>query len=55
LAQQHNIPLVENRSLAQTLYKTVEVGEFIPAALYKAVAEILAYIYKAKRAWNQAG
>jgi flagellar biosynthesis protein FlhB len=50
LAQQHGIPMVENRPLAQTLYKTVEVGESIPSNLYKAVAEILAYIYKAKNA-----
>ena len=50
LAQEHGIPLVENRPLAQTLYKTVEIGEFIPSNLYKAVAEILAYIYKAKNA-----
>jgi flagellar biosynthetic protein FlhB len=50
LAQEHDIPLVENKPLAQTLYKTVEVGESIPNSLYKAVAEILAYIYKAKNA-----
>jgi flagellar biosynthetic protein FlhB len=50
LAQQHGIPMVENRPLAQTLYKTVEVGESIPGNLFKAVAEILAYIYKAKNA-----
>lgn len=48
LAQQNGIPLVENRPLAQTLYKTVEIGEYIPANLFKAVAEILAYVYKAK-------
>ena len=53
LAQQHGVPLVENRSLAQTLYKTVEVGECIPAGLYKAVAEILAYIYRARNAWTR--
>jgi flagellar biosynthetic protein FlhB len=48
LAQKHDIPMVENRSLAQTLYKTVEVGATIPVTLYKAVAEILAYIYKTR-------
>ena len=53
LAQQHDVPLVENKSLAQTLYKTVEIGEYIPASLYRAVAEILAYVYKARSAWNQ--
>ena len=53
LAQEHNIPLVENKILAQTLYKTVEIGEYIPASLYRAVAEILAYIYKARNAYNR--
>jgi flagellar biosynthesis protein FlhB len=50
LAQEHGVPLVENRPLAQTLYKTVEIGASIPGDLYKAVAEILAYIYKVKNA-----
>lgn len=50
VAQEHDIPLVENRPLAQTLYKTVKIGESIPGGLYKAVAEILAYVYKAKNA-----
>jgi flagellar biosynthesis protein FlhB len=51
LAQEHDIPLVENKPLAQTLYKSVEIGEYIPGNLYKAVAEILAYVYKAKNAF----
>jgi flagellar biosynthetic protein FlhB len=50
LAQEHGVPLVENKPLAQTLYKSVEIGDSIPASLYKAVAEILAYVYKAKNA-----
>lgn len=53
LAREHDIPLVENRPLAQTLYKTVEIGEYIPAHLYRTVAEILAYIYKAKNALHR--
>jgi flagellar biosynthesis protein FlhB len=53
LAQEHGIPLVENRPLAQTLYKSVEIGEYIPGNLYKAVAEILAYVYKAKNAFHR--
>jgi flagellar biosynthesis protein FlhB len=53
LAQNNGVPIVENKPLAQTLYKSVEIGEFIPAGLYKAVAEILAYIYKAKNALNR--
>jgi flagellar biosynthetic protein FlhB len=53
LAQESNIPTVENRPLAQTLYKTVEVGSTIPPNLFKAVAEILAYIYKSRNAWRR--
>ena len=37
---------MENVVLAQALYKSVEVGQEIPAHLYRAVAEILAYIFK---------
>jgi flagellar biosynthetic protein FlhB len=48
LAQNHQVPIVENKPLAQTLYKTVEVGQQIPGELYKAVAEVLAYVYKLK-------
>ena len=53
LARNHDVPLVENKPLAQTLYKTVEVGASIPVSLYKAVAEILAYIYRAQNAWRR--
>ncbi len=45
LAQESKVPLVENRPLAQTLYKKVEVGQPIPTTLYRAVAEVLAYVY----------
>jgi flagellar biosynthetic protein FlhB len=45
-ALDHQIPLIENPPLAQALYKSVDVGQQIPAHLYRAVAEILAYIYK---------
>jgi len=40
------VPLVENPPLAQALYKSVEVGREIPPALYRAVAEVLAYIHR---------
>ena len=42
----HQVPLIENPPLAQALYKSVEVGQEIPPHLYRAVAEILAYIFK---------
>jgi flagellar biosynthetic protein FlhB len=45
IAKEHNVPIVENPPLAQTLYKTVEVGRLIPPNLYNTVAEVLAYVY----------
>jgi flagellar biosynthetic protein FlhB len=45
-AIEHQVPIVENPPLAQALYKSAQVGQEIPADLYRAVAEILAYIYR---------
>lgn len=45
-ALDHQVPLIENPPLAQALYKSVEVGQEIPPHLYRAVAEVLAYIFK---------
>ena len=45
-AMEHQVPIVENPPLAQALYRSVDVGQEIPAHLYRAVAEILAYVYK---------
>jgi flagellar biosynthetic protein FlhB len=45
-AVEHQVPIVENPPLAQALYKSVDVGQEIPQHLYRAVAEILAYIFK---------
>jgi flagellar biosynthetic protein FlhB len=45
-ANWHGIPIIENPPLAQALYRTVEIGQAIPAKLYAAVAEILAFIYR---------
>jgi flagellar biosynthesis protein FlhB len=45
-ARWHGIPLVENPPLAQALYRAAKVGQAIPAKLYTAVAEILAFIYR---------
>jgi flagellar biosynthesis protein FlhB len=42
----NDVPIVENQPLAQALYKSVDVGQEIPAHLYRAVAEVLAYIFK---------
>ncbi|HVO65615.1 MAG TPA: flagellar biosynthesis protein FlhB [Syntrophales bacterium] len=48
IARQNNVPIVENKPLAQVLNKMVKVDEVIPENLYKAVAEILAYVYGLK-------
>ncbi len=45
-ALEHEVPIVENAPLAQALYKSVDIGQEIPAHLFRAVAEILAYIFK---------
>jgi flagellar biosynthesis protein FlhB len=49
VAAQAGVPLVENVPLARTLFKTVKVGQQIPHALYQAVAEVLAYVYRLKQ------
>jgi flagellar biosynthetic protein FlhB len=46
LAIENQVPIIENPPLAQALYKSVDVGQEIPSHLYRAVAEILAYIYR---------
>ncbi len=45
-ALEFDVPLIENPPLAQALYKSVDIGQSIPPHLYRAVAEILAYIYR---------
>jgi flagellar biosynthetic protein FlhB len=45
-AIENQVPLIENPPLAQALYKSVDVGQEIPAQFYRAVAEVLAYIFK---------
>jgi flagellar biosynthetic protein FlhB len=50
VAREISIPIIENKTLAQTLYRVVEIGDFIPVNLYRAVAEILAYVYRLKAA-----
>ncbi len=46
IAEDNNIPIVENVQLARALYASVDIGDEIPAELYQAVAEIMAYVYK---------
>jgi flagellar biosynthetic protein FlhB len=49
IAQQHQVPLIENKTLARMLFKHGKVGAEIPATLYSAVAEILAWVYRMNR------
>ncbi len=46
IAMQHEVPIIENPPLARALYDSLDVGRAIPPEFYKAVAEILAYIYR---------
>jgi flagellar biosynthetic protein FlhB len=48
IAREAGVMIVENPPLARELYRLVEIDEIIPPKLYKAVAEILAYVYRAK-------
>ncbi len=50
VARQERIPVIENKPLARLLHKQVEVGAGIPESLYQAVAEVLAYVYRLKKA-----
>lgn len=45
IARENDVEIVENKPLARMLYTNVEVGEMVPPELYKAVAEVLAYVY----------
>ena len=48
VAKENNISIIENKQLARALYATVDIGQEIPPELYKAVAEVLAFVYKLK-------
>lgn len=49
LAKEHGIPIVENKPLARTIYKTIKIGQNIPRELYTAVAEVLSFVYRLKK------
>jgi len=46
IASSHGVPIVERPALARALHRSAEVGQEIPADLYEAVAEVLAYVYR---------
>lgn len=49
IAKENDVIIVENRSLARSLYDQTDIGDAIPEEFFKAVAEILAYVYKTKK------
>lgn len=49
IAKEHDVIMVENRPLARAMYDQVEIGQTVPEEFFKAVAEILAYVYRIKR------
>ncbi len=48
IAKDHGVPVIEDKPLARALFKICEIGDMVPANLFKAVAEILAHVYKLK-------
>ncbi|WP_219836674.1 flagellar biosynthesis protein FlhB [Paenibacillus sp. R14(2021)] len=48
VAKEHGVIMMENRPLARALYDRTEIGDTVPADLFQAVAEVLAYVYKLK-------
>jgi flagellar biosynthetic protein FlhB len=50
IAAKHNIPVVENPPLARALHATVEIDREIPVEHYKAVAEVIGYVMRLRRA-----
>jgi flagellar biosynthetic protein FlhB len=49
IAQRHQVPILENKPLARMLFKHARVGGEVPATLYAAVAEVLAWVYRVNR------
>lgn len=49
IARANNIPIVENKPLARTIFKTIKIGQVIPRELFVAVAEVLSYVYRLRR------
>ena len=49
IARENNIPVIENKPLARTIFKTMKVGQVIPRELFVAVAEVLSYVYRLRK------
>jgi len=53
IAEENNVPVIDNPPVARALYRMVEIGQQIPPELFKAVAEILLFVYNLKNKSNQ--
>ena len=49
VARENSVPILERPELARDLYANVEIGETIPERFYKAIAEILAFVYRLRK------
>lgn len=49
IAEEHDVPIVEKPELARALFKSIEVGQAVPHDLFRAVAEVLAFVYRIDR------
>jgi flagellar biosynthetic protein FlhB len=49
LAEEHGVPVIEDRPLARSLHAAIEIGQIVPEELYQAVAQVLAYVYRVAR------
>ena len=49
IAKENNVPVIENKPLARTIFKTMKVGQVIPRELFVAVAEVLSYVFRLRR------
>ncbi|MCS6893205.1 MAG: EscU/YscU/HrcU family type III secretion system export apparatus switch protein [Deltaproteobacteria bacterium] len=52
IAREHKVPIVERPYLARTLYARVKIGETIPNDLFRALAEVIAFVYKLQKKFN---
>ena len=52
IAKDHNVPVIENPPVARALFKMVDLNQMIPPELYKAVAEILLFVYNMKKSYK---
>ena len=53
IAEENNVPVIDNPPVARALFRMVDIGQQIPPELFKAVAEILLFVYNLKNKSNQ--